>query len=87
MAWRLARPEVTRHLRDEFMPAPRGLHRFYVRHEYAVVYAVAGTSYVLVGMHVKVLLNWIVGPLWPVAFMWLGPVLVRRVTGWQDPLP
>ena len=87
MARRLVRPEVTRTLSDEFAPAPRGLHRFYVRHEYAVVYAVAGASYVLVGMHVKVLLNWIVGPLWPVAFMWLGPVLVRRVTGWQDPLP
>ena len=87
MAWRLLRPGVTRTLQDEFTLAPRGLHRFYVRHEYTVVYAVAGASYVLIGMHVKVLLNWIVGPLWPVAFVWLGPVLVRRVTGWQDPLP
>ena len=46
------------------------LERAYVRHEYAVIYIVAGTSYTLISMHAKVLLNWIVGPLWPVAFMW-----------------
>jgi hypothetical protein len=63
------------------------IERAYVRHEYAVIYIVAGTSYTLISMHAKVLLNWIVGPLWPVAFMWWGPMLVRRVTGWKAPLP
>ena len=63
------------------------LERTYVRHEYAVVYAVAAVSYTLLGLNFKWLLNWIVGPLWPVVFMWWGPVLVRRVTGWKAPLP
>lgn len=61
--------------------------RFYLRHEYAVVYAVAAVSYTLIGLHAKFLLNWIVGPLWPIVFIWIGPVLVRRITGWKDPLP
>ncbi len=61
--------------------------RFYLRHEYAVIYAVAGVSYTVVGMHAKMLLNWIVGPLWPIVCMWWGPLLVRRLTGWKAPLP
>lgn len=70
-------------------PGPRGGRGrdFYLRHEYAVVYVVAGLSYILIGMNAKVILNWIVGPLWPVVFMWWGPPLVRRVTGWEAPLP
>jgi len=63
------------------------LERAYVRHEYAVVYAVAAVRYTVLGLNFKWLLNWIVGPLWPVVFMWWGPVLVRRVTGWKAPLP
>ncbi len=72
---------------DEYAPVPRQLHGLYVRHEYAVIYVTAGVTYILVGMRVTFLLNWIVGPLWPVAFIWFGPPLVRRVTGWTDPLP
>jgi hypothetical protein len=66
---------------------PAGVHGFYVRHEYGVLYALAGISYVVVGMRVTFLLNWIVGPLWPIAVIWAGPPLVRRLTGWRDPLP
>jgi hypothetical protein len=66
---------------------PSGLHGFYLRHEYGVLYGLAGVSYVLVGMKVTFLLNWIVGPLWPIAVIWAGPPLVRRLTGWRDPLP
>jgi hypothetical protein len=87
MRRRAADEPVDPELRDEFAPPAGSLHRFYIRHEYGVVYAAAGVSYVLIAMHVKVILNWIVGPLWPVVFMWLGPVVVRRVTGWQDPMP
>ncbi len=58
-----------------------------MRHEYGVVYAVAAISYTFIGLHFKVLLNWIVGPLWPIVFMWGGPILVRRITGWTTPLP
>ena len=61
--------------------------RWYLHHEYAVIYVVSGTVYVLVGMRATVVLNWIVGPLWPVACIWLGPMVVRRLTGWEDPLP
>jgi hypothetical protein len=75
-------------LDDEFEPPLRGrLHRFYLRHEYAVIYVSAGAIYILVGMRVTFLLNWIVGPLWPVACIWVVPPLVRRATGWRDPLP
>ena len=58
-----------------------------MRHEYGVVYAVAAISYTAVGLHFKWLLNWIVGPLWPIVFIWAGPVVVRRITGWKEPLP
>ena len=61
--------------------------RAYVRHEYAVIYLVAGVTYLLVALRTKAVLNWIVGPLWPVAFMWWGPRLVRRLTKWRAPLP
>jgi hypothetical protein len=61
--------------------------RAYVRHEYAVVYVVAGTTYTLAAVHAKVLLNWLVGPLWPVMCMWWGPRIVRRITGWTAVLP
>jgi hypothetical protein len=61
--------------------------RFYVRHEYAVIYAAAAISYTLLGLHVKALLNWIIGPLWPIVFIWWGPTAVRRITGWKAPLP
>jgi len=60
---------------------------FYLRHEYAVIYVASGVLYVALGMEVRALLNWIVGPIWPIACMWFVPVLVRRLAGWADPLP
>lgn len=60
---------------------------YYLRHEYAVIYLVAGVSYTLLAMRVTLLLNWIVGPLWPIVCMWWGPVVVRRTTGLKAPLP
>lgn len=59
----------------------------YLRHEVVVVTVVASIVYVLVGMRFTALLNWIVGPLWPVVWVWAVPPVVRRVTGWPDPLP
>lgn len=59
----------------------------YLRHEIVVVTVVASALYVLVGMRWTFLLNWIVGPLWPVACVWAVPPLVRRLAGWTDPLP
>jgi hypothetical protein len=42
-------------------------------------YGLAGVSYVGLSIFHKFLLNWLIGPLWLVAFVWLGPELVDRV--------
>jgi len=76
-----------RHAPSDGAPTHGRWARYYLRHEYAVIYAGAGVSYTLIAMQAKVLLNWIVGPLWPIVFMWWGPVVVRRLTGWKAPLP
>jgi hypothetical protein len=57
----------------------------YLRHEIVVITAVSSVIYVAVGMYVRVLLNWIVGPLWPIACVWFVPPLVRRAFRWDDP--
>lgn len=49
------------------------------RGEEVVWYGLAAVSYVAAGILEKGLLNWIVGPLWLVAFVWAGPPLVDRV--------
>jgi hypothetical protein len=59
----------------------------YLRHEVLVITVISSVLYVGVGMYVRVLLNWIVGPLWPIACVWFVPPLVRRVLRWDDPLP
>lgn len=63
------------------------MRSFYVRHETVVITVVASIVYIVVGMYVRPLLNWIVGPLWPVACVWFVPPLVRRALHWDDPLP
>ncbi len=47
--------------------------------ETAFWYGLAGVSYVGLSIFHKFLLNWLIGPLWLVAFVWLGPALVDRV--------
>ncbi len=42
-------------------------------------YLVAGVSYVGVAIWHKFLLNWLIGPVWLVAVVWLGPLAVDRV--------
>ena len=50
------------------------------------MYAVAGLSYVVVGFFVRSLvLNWVVGPAWFVAWVTLVTPLVLRVAGLEDP--
>ncbi len=63
------------------------MHGLYLRHERIYWVVAAAVSYALIGMQVKVLLNWVVGPIWPVLFVWFGPPAVRRLTGWKDALP
>lgn len=56
------------------------------RIESALWYGLAGASYVGLSVHHKFLLNWVVGPLWLVAVLWLGPALADLVRGVQpDP--
>jgi len=47
--------------------------------ETVVWYGLAGVSYVGLSIFHKFLLNWLIGPLWLVAFVWLGPEVVDRV--------
>lgn len=45
-------------------------------------------SYVFLGYHLKsIVLNWIVGPLYPLLVMYLIPNLVRRVLGRSVEVP
>jgi hypothetical protein len=51
------------------------------RREEAIWYGVAFVTYVAAAVVEKGLLNWIVGPLWLIAVVWVGPELVDRVRG------
>ncbi len=54
---------------------------WYTRRFELLLYVLAGTSYVALGVFHKFLLNWIIGPIWLVAWIWAVPVLVDRVRG------
>ena len=49
------------------------------RREEAFWYAFAAVSYIGLGIYHKWLLNWIVGPLWLVAIVAIGPAILDRV--------
>ena len=68
-------------------PTPGRLGTWYLDHEIIALTVVAAVNYTIAGMLWKVLLNWIVGPAWPVLFVWFGPILVRRLTRWDAELP
>lgn len=46
-----------------------------------VWYTLAFVSYVTLSIWHKFLLNWIIGPLWLVAFAWLGPAIYDKIRG------
>lgn len=52
---------------------------WYTRRVELVVYVLAGVSYVGLGVFHKWLLNWIIGPIWLVAWIWLAPLVVDRL--------
>ena len=52
---------------------------WYDRRAELVLYVVAGLTYVGLAMFHKFLLNWIIGPVWLVAWVWLAPALLERV--------
>jgi len=51
---------------------------WYTRRLEVGLYIVAGAVYVLLGMFHKWLLNWVVGPIWLVAWVWIVPVVADR---------
>ena len=51
---------------------------WYTRRFELAVYVLAGVSYVVLGVFHKWLLNWIIGPVWLVVWVWVVPVLVDR---------
>ena len=44
-----------------------------------LLYLFAAATYVGLGMFHKFLLNWIIGPLWLVAWVWLVPAIIGAV--------
>jgi hypothetical protein len=42
------------------------------------LYVAASVTYVGLGMFHKWLLNWIIGPLWLIAWVWLVPAAIER---------
>jgi hypothetical protein len=46
-----------------------------------VWYAAAAVTYCGAAIVEKGLLNWFVGPMWLVAFIWFGPLVADRVRG------
>ena len=54
---------------------------WYTRRVELVIYVLAAVSYVGLGMFHKFLLNWIIGPIWLIAWVWLAPIVVDRIRG------
>lgn len=58
-------------LNEDDQPGERRL----TRGETVLWYGLAGVTYIGAGIFQKGLLNWFVGPMWLVAFVWAGPAL------------
>ena len=52
---------------------------WYTRRIELALYVAAGVSYVVIGMYVKFLLNWVVGPIWLITWIWVVPDVVDRL--------
>ncbi len=52
---------------------------WYTRRVELAIYVLAGVSYVGLGVFHKWLLNWVIGPVWLVAWIWLAPLVVDRL--------
>jgi len=60
-------------------PPRRGDPAWFTRRWELGIYFAAGVSYVALGMFHKWLLNWVIGPLWLLAWVWLVPYVVDRL--------
>jgi uncharacterized membrane-anchored protein len=64
------------------MSAPTGRPgdpAWYTRRIELALYVLAAASYIGLGIFHKFLLNWVIGPLWLVAWIWAAPAIVDRV--------
>jgi hypothetical protein len=52
---------------------------WYTRRIELLLYVAAGVTYVVAGMWFKFLLNWVIGPVWLIAWVWAMPTLVERL--------
>ncbi|MGK2948736.1 MAG: hypothetical protein ACSLFP_09190 [Acidimicrobiales bacterium] len=52
---------------------------WYTRRLELALYVVAGATYVGLGIFHKFLLNWVIGPVWLVVWVWAVPAIVDRV--------
>jgi hypothetical protein len=76
----LLSPGVPRPESDDAELDFRGSRRLTGREEW-FWYLLAGISYITMSMFHKGLLNWIIGPLWLVAVVVVGPALWDRLRG------
>lgn len=58
---------------------------WYTRRVELVLYVLAGATYVLLGIFHKFLLNWVIGPIWLVVWIWAVPALIDRAR--RNPSP
>jgi hypothetical protein len=59
--------------------APSGLRRLWAEHEEGLLWVLAVVLYIPLGVLLKtVVLNWLVGPLFPLLVVYLIPTWIRR---------
>lgn len=66
-------------LQEEHEEQPAGAVPRLSRGEALFWYGLATVTYVAASIVQKSLLNWFVGPLWLVGFVWFGPVVTHRI--------
>ena len=52
---------------------------WYTRRWEVGLYVVAGITYVIVGMFNKWMLNWVLGPIWLIVWVWIVPGIADRI--------
>ena len=59
----------------------RAMRRFVGDHSEGLLYLAAGLTYIVFGIWQKWALNWLIGPLWLLVWVWLIPAAWRRLRG------
>lgn len=58
---------------------------WYTRRLELALYVLAGVTYIGLGIFHKFLLNWVIGPVWLVVWVWAAPALVDRALRRRSP--